>query len=159
MVVSCPKAHEERGRVERRIRLIREMLEQTGEGTPSPQSPIMWEMTFARIANSLNDLPIAKGNAHSGTATRNFDIITPNRLLLGRNNRRGMSGVGIDFESSANLQRLLARSHKIFSTWFRLFIENIHLLNPTSSKWTKSYPPLNPRRCSVVCRSGDGLWV
>ena len=55
-----------------------------------------------------------------------------------------MSGDGIDFESSANLQRLLARSHEIFSTWFHLFIENIHLLNATSSKWTKSDPPLNP---------------
>ena len=32
VVVSCLKAHEERGRVER---LIREKLEQTGEGTPS----------------------------------------------------------------------------------------------------------------------------
>lgn len=29
VMVSCPKAHEEKGRVERRIRLIREMPEQT----------------------------------------------------------------------------------------------------------------------------------
>ena len=65
VVVSCPKANEERGRVERRIRLIREML----------------------------------GNTHSGTVTENFDIITPNRILLGRNNRRGMSGEVVDFES------------------------------------------------------------
>ena len=103
VVVSCPKAHEERGRVERSIRLIREMLEQTGEGTPSLQSPLMWETTFARIANALNDLPIAKGNTHSGTVTGNVDIIMPNRILLGRNNRRGISGEGIDFKSSANL--------------------------------------------------------
>ena len=108
VVVSCPKAHEERGRVERRIRLIREMLVQTGEGTPSPQSPLMWETTFARIANCLNYLPIAKGNGHSGTVTANFVIITPNRILMGRKNRRGLSGEGIDFEASANLQRLLA---------------------------------------------------
>ena len=85
------------------------MLEQTGEGILSPQSPIMWETTFARIANALNDLPIAKGNTHSGTVMDEFDIITPNRTLLGRNNRRGMSGEGINFESSANLQRLLTR--------------------------------------------------
>ena len=31
VVVTCPKAHEERGRVERRIRLIRDMLQRTGE--------------------------------------------------------------------------------------------------------------------------------
>ena len=66
VVVFCPKAHEERGRVERRIRLIREMLEQTGEGTPSPQSPLMWETTFARIANALNDLPKPRGTLTVG---------------------------------------------------------------------------------------------
>ena len=104
----------------------------------------MWETTFARIANALNDLPVAKGNTHSGTVMGNFDIIMPNRILLCRNNRKGISGEGIDFESSANLQRLLARSHEIFSTWYRLYIENIHLLNAPSGKWSKSDPPLNP---------------
>ena len=92
--------------------------------------------------HALNDLPIAKGNTHSGTVTRNFDIITPNRIFLGRNNRRGLSGEGIDFEASANLQRLPARSHDIFSMWYRLYIEN--LLNAPAEKWSKSDPLLNP---------------
>ena len=52
VVVSCPKAHEERGRVERRIRMIRDMLQKTGEAISAPQSPLMWETTFARIANA-----------------------------------------------------------------------------------------------------------
>lgn len=117
------------------------MLVRTGEGTPSPLLPLMWEVMFARIANALNDLPIAEGNT-SNTVTRNFNIITPNRLLLGRNNRRGLSGEGIDFESSANLQRMLALSHKIFSIWYRLYLDNIHLLNMAPDKWRKSDPPL-----------------
>ena len=90
------------------------MLERTGEATSSPQSPLMWETTFARIANALNDLSIAKGsstNVNSGS----FDVINPNRLLLGRNNRRGLSEDGIDVETSVNLQKLLSRSHEIFS--------------------------------------------
>ena len=130
--------------MEWRIRLISEMLEQTGEGTPSPQSPLMWEATFARITDALNDLPKAKGNSHSGTVTGNFDNIMPNKILLGRNNRRGMSGEGIHFESSANLQRMLAWSHEIFSTWYRLYIVNIHILNATLEKWRRDDPPLNP---------------
>lgn len=89
----------------------------------------MWETRFARIANALNNLPIAKGNNHSGLGTGNFDIITPNRLLLVRNNQRRLGGEGMDFESGANLQKLLAGSHKIFGTWYRLYIDNIHLLN------------------------------
>ena len=75
--------------MERRIQLIQEMFEQTEDGTPSPQSPLMWETTFARIFNALNDMSIAKGNNHSGLQTRNFDIIIPKRLLLGRNNLEG----------------------------------------------------------------------
>ena len=59
-------------------------------------------------------------------------------------NRRGLSGEGIDFEASSNLQRLLARSHDIFAAWYRLYIDNIHLLNRPEGKWTKSSPPLNP---------------
>ena len=160
VVVSCPKAHEERGRVERRIRLIREMLEQTGADTSSPQSPLMWKTMFARVANCLNNLPIAKGNGHSGTVTVSFDIIMPNRILMGRS-----LGEGIDFEASANLQRLLARSHDIFAAWYRLYIKNIHLLNAPEGKWTKSSPPLSPGDVVlfVVLESAsgskkDGMW-
>ena len=36
VIILCPKAHEERGRVERRIRLIREMLKRTGKTQSSP---------------------------------------------------------------------------------------------------------------------------
>ena len=48
---------------------------------------------------------------------------------------------------------------------FRLFIENIHLLNATPSKWTKSDPPLNPRDVvlfivqeSASGSKKDGTW-
>ena len=48
---------------------------------------------------------------------------------------------GIDLETSANLQRVLARSHEIFSAWFRIYMENVHLLKTASTlKWTKSAP-------------------
>ena len=59
-------------------------------------------------------------------------------------NRRGLSGEGINFKANLNLQRLLARSHDIFAAWYRLYIDNIHLLNRPEGKWTKSSPPLNP---------------
>ena len=36
----------------------------------------------------------------------------------------------------------MARSHEIFQAWFRIYMENIHLLNTASTlKWTKSGPP------------------
>ena len=43
---------------------------------------------------------------------------------------------------SANLQRVLARSHEIFLAWFCIYMESIHLLETASTlKWTKSGPP------------------
>ena len=49
-----------------------------------------------------------------------------------------MSEEGIDIETSANPQRVLARSQEIFSVWYKFYLENIHLLNTAPLKWTKS---------------------
>ena len=65
----------------------------------------------------------------------------PNRLILGRNNCRSLSAEGLDFKAGANLQKVLARSHEIFQAWYKIYMENIHLLNKASTlKWTKSSP-------------------
>ena len=120
--------------------MIRDMLQRTGEAISVPQSPLMWETTFARIANALNDHPIAKSN-QSNVSSESFDIITPNRLILGRNNVCGLPIEGTDQEVSSNLQRVLARSHEIFAAWFHIYLENVHLLNTASTlNWTKSAP-------------------
>ena len=86
------------------------------------------------------DHPIAKSN-QSNLSSDTLDIITPNGLILGCNNCRALSAEGLDFENSANLQKVLARSHEIFQAWFKIYMENIHLLNMASTlKWTKSSP-------------------
>ena len=88
----------------------------------------------------LNDHPIAKSN-HSNLSSDTFNIITLNCLILGRNNCRSLSAEGLDFEASANLQKVLVRSHEIFQALFKIYMENIHLLNMASTlKWTKSSP-------------------
>ena len=93
---------------------------------------------FAQISNALNDHPITKNN-QSNLSSDTLDIVTPNRLILGRNNCRGLSADGLDFKASANLQKVLARSHEIFQAWFKIYMQNIHLLNMASTlKWTKS---------------------
>ena len=61
--------------------MIRDMLQRTGEAISVPQSPLMWETTFARISNALNDHPIAKSN-QINISSDTFNIITPNRLIL-----------------------------------------------------------------------------
>ena len=56
---------------------------------------------------SLTTCPmsIAKGNPTSLNAV-GFEFITPYRILLGRNNARGLAGEGVDLNMRANLQKM-----------------------------------------------------
>ena len=134
---SNAKAHTERGRVERRIGLIRATLEKTGISTASPMTAIQWETVFAKVASTLDDLPLAKGNTSNVTCV-GFDIITPNRLKLGRNNNRALAGPGVRVELNPNLTRILENNRNVYSTWFQLFIDNIHFLTLKPDIWRNS---------------------
>ena len=81
----CPVGgHNVNGRVERKIKSIRESIEKSVHN--ERLSIIQWETLGATISNSINDLPIAKGNMSSVPELKYLDLITPNRLKLGRNN-------------------------------------------------------------------------
>ena len=99
IVVSNAKAHSERGRVERRIHALRESLEKLGVNTTVPMTCMQWETLFSRISNALDNLPLARGN-RSNRLALGYEIITPNRLKLGRNNARSLEGSGIDLDMS-----------------------------------------------------------
>ncbi|XP_066924707.1 uncharacterized protein [Clytia hemisphaerica] len=82
---TCPVGgHNHHGRVERKIREVRSSLEKSMHN--KRLSIIQWETMAAILTNSINDAPIAvrnvKGNFEMG------DLLTPNRLILGRNNNR-----------------------------------------------------------------------
>ena len=62
IIVSNAKAHTERGRVERRIRTLRESLDKLGVNSESPMTCIQWECLFAKISNTIGNLPIARGD-------------------------------------------------------------------------------------------------
>ena len=53
-------------------------------------SVLQWECLVAQVANGINNLPLGLGNKVE--CLEDLDIITPNRLLLGRNNNRCPSG-------------------------------------------------------------------
>ena len=74
IVVSTVKAHSESGRVERKIRSLREPLEKMGINTYHPQTVLQWEMLFSKIANSVDTLPMAKGNT-SNSSNLGYKII------------------------------------------------------------------------------------
>ena len=51
--VSNAKAHEERGRVERKIRTLRETLSRLGIKTTNPMTALQWETVFWKIASTI----------------------------------------------------------------------------------------------------------
>ena len=81
----CPVgAHYVNGKVERKIQQIKKSLLTTlGK---SWISVLQWETVSQQISNSINNLPIGLGN--NVESLENMDILTPNRLILGRNNNR-----------------------------------------------------------------------
>ena len=137
IVVSNAKAHSERGRVERRIRTLRESLEKLGVQTSVPMTCMQWDCLFAKISNCIDNLPIARGDNSSAT-NLGYEIITPNRLKMGRNNCRSLEGAGVKLEMSSNFTRILERNRDIYKCWFKIFMDNVHMLGLRPKKWVKT---------------------
>ena len=84
-VSACPVGgHNMHGRGERKIRQVRESL--ACALSNDRLGVLQWETLAATIANSINNLPLSLGDQRVGLES--MDLITPNRLLLGRNNDR-----------------------------------------------------------------------
>ena len=172
VILSAPKAHNIQGKVERKIGLIRDMIAKLGK-TNMLQSFLGWETTYSMIANHLNNLPICRASSRS-VSTPEYNVITPNRLLLGRNNERSLVGPMIlDASPSTMLKRIL----EVQETFFAISSKQLHLLIP-KPKWFKSSKvavedivmfyisenPLNPRNQfwkygKVVAVSGQRLAI
>ena len=117
--------------------MLRETMEKLGVETSVPMTALQWDTLFSRISNSIDNLPIARGD-RSNETTLGYEIITPNRLKLGRNNHRSLEGNGIDLDMTANFTKLLHRNRSIYQHWYQSFIENVHLLSLRPNKWLKS---------------------
>jgi len=132
---SNPKSHEERGRVEAKVRLIRSMLEKLSVDAAECLTPIGWETLFSRIANDLDNLPIAKGLS-SNVADFGYEIITPNRLKLGRNNYRSLDDTF--FITSGTDVDILEACRKTQHLWYQLLLDRLHHIIPRPAKWSKT---------------------
>ena len=133
VTVSAAKSHEERGRVERRIGLIRDMLSRTIDPTVA-QTPLQWHALFAKIANSIDDLPLAKGNP-SNSNELGYEILTANRIKMGRNNNRSLTFPGMTLDMAAGLTCMLEKNRKMYQVWYQIFMDHVHLLTMKPDKW------------------------
>ena len=108
----CPVGgHNFNGKVERRIREVKASLKKSYNG--QRLSLMQWETISAEISNCINDLPLILGNCVSDF--KSIDLITPNRLKLGRNNERSPVG---PFEMPTNNSQILSSNSMIYRSWF-----------------------------------------
>ena len=127
---ACPVgAHNVNGKVERKIKEVNASLSKNLQN--DRLSTLQWETLVAVIANTINDLPIAVGNL---VDVENMDLLTPNRLLLGRNNDRSPSG---QFISSQDASRILHQNEKVYDAWFESWLLNHVPKLMIQQKWFK----------------------
>jgi hypothetical protein len=129
ITVSTPRAHEQQGRVEAKAKAIRAMLQRYSDTCNEVNTLLGWETTFMRIADQLDNLPIARGTASAPTDL-GWEVITPNRLKLGRNNHRQLEG---EILLSNAPQNMLERNRLLAAKWYEIFISRLDLLVPKAA--------------------------
>jgi len=137
--VSTPKAHNERGRVEIKVRRFRKVLEDwihSFQGTTGSsdfiQTPLMWESTFAYIMNTVNSLPMGRFQ-HSNQSDYLWDSISPNRLSIGQNLNTVLDGP-ISLVESSIPAKILEKNKTISESWYKIFISRLFYLS-ARPKW------------------------
>ena len=113
---TCPVgAHYQHGRVERKIKHVQESFLKVAD--KKRLSLLQWETLGDQVANSVNNQPIAVGNIVEDV--ENLDILTPNRLLLGRNNGRSPTG---NLQATSDPRKIIQTNNEIFKSWFECWL-------------------------------------
>ena len=136
VTVAVPKAHKQQGRVEAKIKVMRQMLNTWSESCDECNTLIGWETLFSRIASAIDDLPIARGSA-TASNDLGWEIITPNRLKLGRNNYRQLEGP-VKLDNCPQTQ--LERNRLLMTKWYEIFIQRLTLLIPPPENKSDQQP-------------------
>ena len=95
------------------------------------------ERKIQQVANGVNNLPLGLGMGlgNKVECLENLDILTPNRLLLGRNNDRCPSG---PLKTVENIKFLLKTNENIYATWFKSWLISYVPTLLNRPKWFKS---------------------
>ena len=122
-VKTCPVGdHHEHGKVERKIQQIEQTILRSVVG--KRLTPLGWQTVFDCIANSINNLPIARDvSSMSGVKVDvgNMDLITPNRLKFGRNNDKAPISPAV---ITNDPKKILQATWKIFEIWWKDWLDN-----------------------------------
>ena len=155
---TCPVAgHNAHGMVERSIKEIKSLLNKVYGGLKL--DILSTETCFSWIASELNNLPICIGSRVSDLD--HVDLITPSRLILGRNNRRALSG----YPRISTPSRLIEQMDKVYDVWWNVWrTEKLVDFIPQPSKWKKTTYQLKEGDIVIYLKSdaehrlGDPVW-
>jgi hypothetical protein len=128
----CPVGgHNFHGKVERRINHVKESLNKSIHN--ERLGILQWETMAASIANCVNNLPLALGDIKGDFEV--MDLITPNRLLLGRNNERSPD---IPLTVVNDYDKIIKQNEKVFQSWFECWLISHVPKLVDQPKWFKS---------------------
>lgn len=147
----CPVGgHNMNGRVERKIKEIKTSLEKNL--SKQRLSIMQWETVILEIVNNINNLPLSLGNYVGDFET--MDLITPNRLIMGRNNDRNPIG---SIVLSNDPLRIIRANNAVFDAWFENWLL-VHvpklMIHP---KWFKSDEDLQKGDIVLFLKSDSSL--
>ena len=123
--ISAVKCHEEHGLVERRIRTMRDILQKMSIN--HRVSVLDWETVFCIISNTINSMPLAIRERSVRNGKEIIDFLSPNTLLLGRNNWREPSG---RFKITSDVGKIIEMNAEIMEDFYRLLFEQWNNLIP-----------------------------
>ena len=136
----CPVGgHNFNGKVERKIREIKKSISKTVSN--ERLAMLEWETLAATIANTINNMPLALGSSVN-PSTEFIDLLTPNRLKLGRNNERSPIGA----MTTVDHNKIIENNEAIFNAWFEVWL-SAHV--PTLMNQPKWF------RCDEDLKVGD----
>ena len=107
--------HNVTGKVERKIKSVKESITKSFQNRRL--SILQWEKVGAEVANTINDMPLALGNVVSDFEC--MDLLTPNRLRLGRNNERSPVG---ELLVTNDPSKFFTEKSDIFNCWFECWL-------------------------------------
>lgn len=118
-----------------------------------------YETAFAVISNDLNNLPLCLGSRYENL--ERADLITPSRLLLGRNNRRAPTGYPLVMDKS----KWISEMTDVYKSWWAAWAaEALERYTAKPKKWFKSGPELEVGDIVVFLKTAaeaafnKGIW-
>ena len=132
---TCPVGgHNQHGHVERVIKSVQEMLEDTGIKTKRLTATGL-QTLLKLVENNYNSLPLGYSYDRSVDNTPLFKIITPNFFKMGRNNQRALEGpVRLPTHGGEMLEKVYEMYDAMFKLWANTYVPRL-IYRP--SKWNK----------------------